>query len=203
MIAYIEGRLLEVSDPAIIVVTDGGVGYEVEITARQRQSLPERGGRVALYTELLVREDMLRLCGFSTFEERETFEVLIGISKVGPRTALAVLSAFSPAELRSIVAEGNTAALTQVSGVGKRMAETILRELAYRLKVDDSASVSVLAGEGKAGSVFRQVVEGLKSLGYTESECTSVVQEILREQPDLDVAGALRLSLQALARKKG
>ena len=97
MIAYIEGRLLEVSDPAIIVVTDGGVGYEIEITARQRQSLPERGGRVALYTELLVREDMLRLCGFSTFEERETFEVLIGISKVGPRTALAVLSAFSPA----------------------------------------------------------------------------------------------------------
>ena len=187
MIAYIEGRLLEVSDPAIIVVTDGGVGYEIEITARQRQSLPERGGRVALYTELLVREDMLRLCGFSTFEERETFEVLIGISKVGPRTALAVLSAFSPAELRSIVSEGNTAALTQVSGVGKRMAETILRELAYR----------------KAGSVFRQVVEGLKSLGYTEGECTSVVQEILREQPDLDVAGALRLSLQALARKKG
>ena len=162
MIAYIEGRLLEVSDPAIIVVTDGGVGYEIEITARQRQSLPERGGRVALYTELLVREDMLRLCGFSTFEERETFEVLIGISKVGPRTALAVLSAFSPAELRSIVSEGNTAALTQVSGVGKRMAETILRELAYRLKVDDSASVSVLAGDGKAGSVFRQVVEGLK-----------------------------------------
>jgi len=203
MIAYIEGRLLEVSDPAIIVVTDGGVGYEIEITARQRQSLPERGGRVALYTELLVREDMLRLCGFSTFEERETFEVLIGISKVGPRTALAVLSAFSPAELRSIVSEGNTAALTQVSGVGKRMAETILRELAYRLKVDDSASVSVLAGDGKSGSVFRQVVEGLKSLGYTEGECTSVVQEILREQPDLDVAGVLRLSLQALARKKG
>jgi len=203
MIAYIEGRLLEVSDPAIIVVTDGGVGYEIEVSARLRQSLPERGGRVALYTELLVREDLLRLCGFATYEERETFEVLIGISKVGPRTALAILSAFSPAELRGIVAEGNTAALTQVSGIGKRMSETILRELAYRLKVDASSSVGVLAGDGKAGTVFRQAVEGLKGLGYTEGESSSVVQEVLHEQPDLDVEGALRASLQALAKKKG
>ena len=199
MIAYLEGRLEHVSDPSIIVVTDGGVGYEVEVTARLRQSLPEQGQKVRLYTTLLVREDMLRLCGFQTMEERAVFDILTSVPKVGPRLGLAVLSVYRPAELRRIVADGDTVALTAVSGIGKRLAETLVRELSYKLKVEVGAEPLAASG---AGSVYHSVLDGLKGLGYAESECGSVLQEILRAEPDLDVPSALRRALQELGRRK-
>ena len=199
MIAWLEGRLEHVSDPSIIVVTDGGVGYEVEVTARLRQSLPDRGQRVQLYTTLLVREDMLRLCGFQTMEERAVFDILTSVPKVGLRLGLAVLSVYRPAELRRIVADGDTVALTAVSGIGKRLAETLVRELSYKLKVEVGAEPLAASG---AGSVYHSVLDGLKGLGYAESECGSVLQEILRAEPDLDVPSALRRALQELGRRK-
>ncbi|MDO5537236.1 MAG: Holliday junction branch migration protein RuvA [Desulfovibrionaceae bacterium] len=202
MIAFLEGQLDHVSDTSIIVITDGGVGYEVEITSRMRQGLPGRGGRVRLYTTLLVREDMLRLCGFETMEERETFNTLTAIPKVGPRLALSVLSVYRPVELRQIVSSGDVAALTAVSGIGKRLAEVIQRELSYKLKVDTAAAVSELGARDGSPSVLRQVLDGLKGLGYAESECAAMVQDILREQPDLDVASALRAALREIGRKK-
>ncbi len=199
MIAYLEGRLEHVSDPSIIVVTDGGVGYEVEVTARLRQSLPEQGQKVRLYTTLLVREDMLRLCGFQTMEERAVFDILTSVPKVGPRLGLAVLSVYRPAELRRIVTDGDTVALTAVSGIGKRLAETLVRELSYRLKVDVGAEPLAAGG---TGSVYHSVLDGLKGLGYAESECGSVLQELLRAEPDLDVPSALRRALQEIGRRK-
>ncbi len=200
MIGYVEGRLDHVSETAILVITDGGVGYEVEVTARLRQGLPGRGGRVRLYTTLLVREDMLRLCGFETVEERETFSSLTAVPKVGPRLALAVLSVYRPAELRQIVSSGDLLALTAVSGIGKRLAEVIVREMAYRMKMDDVPAADG-ARPGAATSVARQVLEGLKGLGYAEGECAALVQEVLRAEPDLDVASALRACLRELGRR--
>ncbi len=200
MIGYIEGRLDYVGEAAILIITDGGVGYEVEVTSRLRQNLPERGGRVRLYTTLLVREDMLRLCGFETVEERASFKVLNTVPKVGPRLALAVLSVFRPAELRQLVATGDVVSLTTVSGIGKRLAEHIVRELSFRMKIE---GVSVDGTEtNTAASVSRQVLEGLKGLGYAEGECAGVVQEVLRSEPDLDVASALRACLRELGRRK-
>ncbi len=200
VIAYVEGRLAHVSEAAIIVVTDGGVGYEVEVTARTRQGLPDTGGRVALFTTLLVREDMLRLCGFETIEERSTFELLTSIPKVGPKLSLAILSLYRPAELRRIVAEADVTALTAVSGVGKRLGETVCRELAYKFKMEESAQMA--ADRGAVGTVYHSVLDGLKGLGYSENECAPVLQDILRAQPDLDVASALRAALQELGRTR-
>lgn len=201
MIAYIQGRLAHVSEAAIVVVTEGGVGYEVEITARSRQALPEVGSPVSFWTSLLVREDMLRLCGFETMEERRTFEILTSIPKVGPKLGLAILSVYRPQELRRIVLEADVTALTAVSGIGKRLGETVCRELAYRFKLE--AGAELLAGQaGGTSSVYHSVLDGLKGLGYQESECGPVLQELLRSQPDLDVASALRAALQELGRRK-
>lgn len=200
MIAYVEGRLAHVSEAAIIVVTDGGVGYEVEVSARTRQGLPQIGGRVSLYTTLLVREDMLRLCGFESIEERSTFELLTSIPKVGPKLGLAILSLYRPAELRRIVAEADVTSLTAVSGVGKRLGETVCRELAYKFKMEESAQM--VSEQGGVGSVYHSVLDGLKGLGYSEGECAPVLQDVLRAQPDLDVAAALRAVLQELGRRK-
>ncbi|MDE5879892.1 MAG: Holliday junction branch migration protein RuvA, partial [Desulfovibrio sp.] len=105
MIAYLEGRLGEVWGNACVVLTAAGVGYEVALTAHALAALPEPGSEVAFHTFLCVREDALELFGFATFEERQTFETLLSISKVGARTALAILSTFRPAALRRLVLE--------------------------------------------------------------------------------------------------
>lgn len=200
MIAYVEGRLAEVWGNACLVVTEGGVGYEVALPAHTLAALPGKGGSVALYTSLAVREDALELFGFATFEERQTFEVLVSISKVGARTALAILSIFRPDDLRRLVVEDDVLALTRVSGIGKKTAQHIFLELKYKLKVEDAPQAAALLAAGRPGSVFRDVLDGLANLGYAEEECAPLVKNLLHEESDLDVTGALRAALKALAR---
>lgn len=200
MIAYLEGRLAETWGNACLIVTEGGVGYEVALPAHTLAALPGRGEQLALYTSLAVREDALELFGFASFEERQTFEVLVSISKVGARTALAILSIFRPDDLRRLVLEDDVLALTRVSGIGKKTAQHVFLELKYKLKVEDVPQAAVLAASGRPGSVFRDVLDGLANLGYAEDECAPLVKKILHEEPDLDVTGALRAALKALAK---
>lgn len=201
MIAYLEGRLAENWGNTCLLITESGVGYAVAVPAHTLSGLPGRGEHLALYTSLTVREDALELFGFATFEERQTFEVLISISKVGARTALAILSIYRPDDLRRIVFEEDVMALTRVSGIGKKTAQHVFLELKYKLKVDDAPQAAVLASAGqKPGSVFRDVLDGLANLGYAEDECAPMVKKLLHDEPDLDVSGALRAALKALAR---
>ena len=203
MIAYVEGRLAQVWGNTALVVTQGGVGYAVGLPAHTLASLPGRGEAVAFYTSLAVREDALELFGFASFEERQTFEVLVSISKVGARTALGILSIFRPDDLRRLVLEDDVLALTRVSGIGKKTAENIFLELKYKLKVDDAPQAAALVGSGvRPGSVFRDVLDGLGNLGYSEDACAPMVKKILLEEPDLDVTGALRAALKTLAKGK-
>ena len=202
MIAYLEGRLAEIWGNACLVVTQGGVGYEVALPAHTLAALPGRGEPLALYTSLAVREDALELFGFATFEERQTFEVLVSISKVGARTALGILSIFRPDDLRRVVLEDDVLALTRVSGIGKKTAEHVFLELKYKLKVEDVPQATVLSSGVRPGSVFRDVLDGLGNLGYEPDECAPLVKKLLLEEPDLDVTGALRAALKALARGK-
>ena len=203
MIAYVEGRLAQVWGNTALVVTQGGVGHAVGLPAHTLASLPGRGEAVAFYTSLAVREDALELFGFASFEERQTFEVLVSISKVGARTALGILSIFRPDDLRRLVLEDDVLALTRVSGIGKKTAEHIFLELKYKLKVDDAPQAAALVGSGvRPGSVFRDVLDGLGNLGYSEDACAPMVKKILLEEPDLDVTGALRAALKTLAKGK-
>ena len=203
MIAYVEGRLAQVWGNTALVVTQGGVGYAVGLPAHTLASLPGRGEAVAFYTSLAVREDALELFGFASFEERQTFEVLVSISKGGARTALGILSIFRPDDLRRLVLEDDVLALTRVSGIGKKTAEHIFLELKYKLKVDDAPQAAALVGSGvRPGSVFRDVLDGLGNLGYSEDACAPMVKKILLEEPDLDVTGALRAALKTLAKGK-
>ena len=201
MIAYVEGRLSQTWGNACVVVTEGGVGYEIALPGHSLSRLPERGGMVAFHTSLKVREDAQELFGFETWDERQTFEVLITISKVGARTALAILSLYRPEDLRRLVLEDDLMALTRVSGIGKKTAQHIFLELKYKLKVEDLPNATALTGT-PAGSVFRDVLDGLANLGYGEDEAAHVIKKVLHDEPDLDVSGALRAALKALARGK-
>ena len=103
MLAYVEGRVLEVGENGCVLLTAGGVGYEVFLPTHALAHLPEKGAQAAFFTCFVVREDAQELFGFPTWDDRQTFLVLIGITRVGARTALAILSQFRPDDLRRIV----------------------------------------------------------------------------------------------------
>ena len=201
MIAYLEGRLTETWDNSCLHVTAGGVGYAVALPAHTLAALPPKGEPVSLFTSLAVREDALELYGFSSFEERQTFDVLVSISKVGARTALGILSVFRPDDLRRIVLEEDVLALTRVSGIGKKTAQHVFLELKYKLNLNREQQAA-FAASGGTGTVFRDVLGGLVNLGYTEEECAPLVRKVLSAEPDLDVTGGLRAALKALVREK-
>lgn len=196
MIAYVEGRVAEVTDNACVVVTQGGVGYEVFLASHTLSRLPGKGGEAHFFACTVVREDALELYGFESWDERETFLVLTSISRVGARTAMAILSVFRPDDLRRLVAEDDMVSLTRVSGIGKKTGQQIFLELKYKLKGDAAAPAAV----APRGSVLADAVAGLANLGYDEEEAVQTVKKVLSHEPDLDVGGALRAALKTLAR---
>ena len=199
MIAYIKGKLAEVFGSSCLVLTTGGVGYELALPAQALAALPETGSEVEFYTFLAVREDALELYGFASFDERQAFEMLTGISRVGCRTALAILSIYSPDDLVRIVAQEDIPALARVSGIGAKTAQHIFLELKYRLK---NTPIPRGAAPAKMPSVLRDVLDGLENLGYAEEECAETVKTVLAGDPDLDVGSALRATLKALAARR-
>ena len=132
MIAHLRGRLLE-KQPNRMVVDVGGVGYDVSVPLSTFYGLGEPGGEIALRIHTHVREDALALYGFATRLEQELFERLIGVSGIGPKVALAVLSGIEPADLIRAIGRGDLARLTAIPGVGKKTAERIVLELKDRL----------------------------------------------------------------------
>lgn len=199
MIAYIEGRLAEIMEDAALLITSGGVGYEIFMPAHFLAHLPQRGEEVFCHTVTVVREDALELYGFPTWDERQTFITLTSISRIGSKTALAILSVFRPDDLRALVAGDDVVSLTRVPGIGKKTAQQLFLELTYKLKMGDTLSLPAMM-PGGVGSVARDGVTGLVNLGYPEEEASRVVKSVLAEEPDLDVSGLLRAALKTLGK---
>ena len=198
MIAYLEGLLAETWGTSCIVVTRGGVGYELDLPAHTMASLPGRGESVALYTSLVVREDAQQLFGFATFEERQVFEVLLTISKVGARTALAILSLYRPDDLRRIVLEEDVDALTRVSGIGKKTAQKLILELKDKLSMEDMIDAAYndsVAVQNAAGDVRTNVISALTALGYSGVEAGRAVSRV-DGSADMDEEQLLKAALR-------
>lgn len=200
MIAYIKGTLIEAWEKCVIVLSSGGIGYRLILPGHTQATLPDKGQEVSFFTSMAVREDAIELFGFSTFEERQTFEILRTINKVGARTALAILAVFRPAELRQIVLDENISALTKVAGIGKKTAEHVFLELKYKLPALERQPA--ITGIPAQGGVYADVVAALANLGYGSEECGAAVRTILKAEPDLDVASAIRQALKQLAKGK-
>ena len=203
MLAYIEGRLLERAENSCVLVTAGGVGYEIFLPEHALASLPAQGGMASFFTSFIVREDAQELFGFPTWDERQTFVLLRGINRVGARTALAILSQYRPDDLRRIVADDDANALTRVPGIGKKTAQQIFLELKYKLKPGDGpASLSAPSASAPANTVYRDALTGLANLGYDEDMAGPLLKEALAADPDLSVGEALRAALKALGKGK-
>lgn len=175
-----------------VVVDVGGVGYVVTVTPRTLSDLPHVGEDVVLHTHLHVREDQLALFGFATAGDKDVFGILLGVSGVGPKVAMAIVSTFSFEQLQVAVASDDVAALTQVPGIGKRSAQKLLLELKPRFDVADATI--------EASGPMSEVREALVGLGYGPDEIRSTLSDM---PSDLSVEDLLRRALQTLGKAQG
>lgn len=163
MIAHLRGRILE-KQPNRVVVDVGGVGYDVAVPLSTFYGLGDPGADVALRVHTHVREEAISLFGFATALERDLFERLIGISGIGPKVGLAVLSGIETAELISAIERGDLARLTAIPGVGKKTSERIVLELKDRLP--KAHVVAAAAGTGDVPVLRDDLLSALMNLGY-------------------------------------
>ncbi len=191
MIGHLTGRLAAKHPPQVLVEVNG-VGYEVDVPMSTFYNLPAAGEAVTLHTHLVVREDAHVLYGFGTLEERAAFRELIRISGVGARTALAVLSGMSVAELAQAVALQEAGRLTRIPGIGRKTAERLLLELKGKL----AEPVAGAGGERAAGAAA-DILNALTGLGYSEKEALGALKGL---DPGVSVADGIRAALKALAK---
>jgi holliday junction DNA helicase RuvA len=193
VIGSVRGTVLERSASGEVLVEVGGVGYRCLVPLGAMPSLTP-SSQAFLFTHLHVREDAMTLYGFPTRDERDTFEVLIGASGVGPRLALAMLSVHGPGALRRCLADGDLDTLCLVPGVGKRTAQKLMVELKERLGVPDLDLVE--PGAGAAPTARAEVRAALTELGYGPDE----VRDALTDLPaDGAIEELLRTALKRLA----
>ena len=197
MIGRITGLLLE-KIPPLVLVDVRGVGYEIDVPMSTFYNLPTVGTEIVLHTHLVVREDVHLLFGFATEAERSVFRQLVKISGVGARTALALLSGLSVADLHQAVVAQDSGRLTKIPGVGKKTAERLLLELRDKLGTG-AIGASEAAGGVRVASSGSDVLNALLSLGYNDREASWAIRQL---PVDLNVADGIRQALKILSKEK-
>lgn len=191
MIAQLRGTVVEASLDRMVVDV-AGVGYEVRTPPSVRA---RPGEEIAVYTHLVVSDDALTLYGFATVDERDVFLALTGVSRVGPKLALAALGALGAQRLREAVHGEDVTALTAVPGIGRKGAQRLILELRETLVAGEGDGSPTPAGDGAGGHVHAEVRQALAGLGYAADE----TQAALAAVPDDDDPEALlRAALQRL-----
>jgi Holliday junction DNA helicase RuvA len=199
MIAFLRGRILD-KQPNRLVVEVQGVGYDVHVPLSTFYEAGDAGAEISLRVHTHVREDALQLYGFLTLFEQQVFERLIGISGIGPKLAVAVLSGIDPRELVGAVQRGDVARLTAIPGIGKKTAERIVLELRDRLRQLDAGAGAAAAAAAPSDRLRDDLVSALVNLGYHRPQAEKSVESALQSEPDLAFDQALRRVLKDLIR---
>ncbi len=198
MFAYLEGAVDSV-DERSVTIDVGGVGYRVFAPAPVLESLRTERGRVRVHTHLTVREDGWTLYGFLDPRDREVFQALIGVTKVGPGLALKVLSEVPVDELVRAVQGENEAVLTRVPGIGAKSAKRLILELRDRLARIGAGTGTFQAPIGSPDPVA-DAASALVALGFSPREAQEAVEAARSEAPDADIQGLIRGALARLRR---
>lgn len=196
MIASVTGKLAHTGLDWVVVEV-GGVGLQLSVPPASVAALAGVSGEVSFFTHLVVREDALVLYGFRTLKERETFDVLLGVSGIGPRTALAALSVLTPGTLAEAVEASDLQTLQKVPGIGKKSAQRMVLELGGKLVVSDIEESTVPA----IGQVRAEVQAALEQLGWSKPQAEKALGQVDDEHDDASVL--LRETLAILGGNRG
>lgn len=202
MYAYIKGILAEITEDAIIVENQG-IGYEIAVPGQVFDYLPSVGEEVKIYTYHYVREDAILLYGFLTKEDVRIFKKLIGVSGIGPKGALSILSVLSTDDLRFAILGDDAKAIAKAPGVGAKTAQRVIIELKDKLSLEDAFEQKLANQAQKAElnptvGVKNEAILALTSLGYSQSEALKVLQGI-EISPDDQVEDVLKMALKQMA----
>ena len=198
MIAYLRGLVLD-KHPNRVVVDVAGVGYDVYVPLSTFYDLGEAGAEVSLRIHLHVREDTLQLYGFLTELERQLFERLIGISGIGPKLAIAVLSGMDPRDMVAAVERADVARLTRIPGVGKKTAERIVLELKDKIaQLAAPTSEQPAAAAPSADRLRADLLSALQNLGYHRPQAERAIESAVSGASELTFEQALRGVLREL-----
>lgn len=193
MIATLEG-MLEYRGVDSVIINVGGIGFQVHVPGSTLSQLGAIKDKVSLYTHLHLREDNVSLYGFASEEELALFKNLISVSGIGPKTALALLSALNPEQLAMAITGGNVDIISQVPGIGRKMASRLVVELKGKLEREWKGALLPLAAEDA------DAIAALTNLGYSLREATQAVSN-LPDSPELRLEEKVKMALQQLAPK--
>lgn len=201
MISYIRGELVAVEKEKVIIDV-GGVGYGIFMPESAIGLLPQMGNEVKLHTYLNVREDAMQLFGFLTRDDLEIFKLLIGVSGIGPKGGLSILSKLTADDLRFAIMSGDSKAISAAPGIGKKTAEKVIIELKDKLDIEqilnpsDSETKSAIKMDSSANEVQSEAVQALVALGYGSTESLKAVNKVNSE--NMTVEEVLKQALKNL-----
>ena len=197
MISYIKG-ILEDMSPGMVVVDNHGIGYQMMVPMRG-ESFPKIGQEIKIYTHMHVREDDVSLFGFLSKEEKEAFELLIGVNGIGPKVGLSVLSTLSVYELKMAVISEDVKTISKTPGLGPKGAKKLILELKDKLSFEeleeDGMGVEILDTSADSSDSVMITIEGLVNLGYSKSEAAIAVNKV-EDAKDLTPEELLKKALK-------
>ena len=201
MYSYLKGELVEILDDTIVVEVNN-VGYNVHIPASMIDNFTGTGQKIKIYTYLHVKEELMELYGFLTRDDLNVFKLLLGVSGIGPKGALAILTVMTPDDLRFAVLGEDAKAIAKAPGIGSKTAQRLILELKDKLKLEEvfeRKAASAEAGQGDALSgVKSEAVQALAALGYSSSEALKAVNGV-ELIPDITVEEVLKAALKQMA----
>lgn len=200
MISYIKGELVEVTENSI-VLDHQGMGFSIMMPGSILDKLPQIGSELKVHTYLYVKEDILDLYGFLTRDDLKIFKLLITVNGIGPKGALAILSALSPDDLRFAVLAGDAKTISKAPGIGSKTAQKLIIELKDKLKIEDvldGAGEGYVSQDNMADTSSAEAVMALTSLGYSAADATRAVRMVENVQ-SMDSEAILKAALKKLA----
>lgn len=200
MISYIKGELVEVTENSI-VLDHQGMGFSIMMPGSILDKLPQIGSELKVHTYLYVKEDILDLYGFLTRDDLKIFKLLITVNGIGPKGALAILSALSPDDLRFAVLAGDAKTISKAPGIGSKTAQKLIIELKDKLKIEDvldGAGEGYVSQDNMADTASAEAVMALTSLGYSAADATRAVR-IVENVQSMDSEAILKAALKKLA----
>lgn len=201
MYSYIKGELVEIMDD-VIVVEAGQIGYNIHIPASMIDNFTGTGQEVKIYTYLQVKEDDMQLYGFLTRDDLNIFKLLLGVSGIGPKGALAVLSVMTPDDLRFAVLGEDAKAIAKAPGIGNKTAQRVILELKDKLSLEDAFEAKTAhvaeANTNSLSSVKNEAVQALVALGYSSSEALKAINGVELTE-NITVEEVLKEALKQMA----